>query len=113
MVSLRRSSCQPLRSPLTGGRLVRLRANRPIRTTTNPPSGSRSSIMSHSHAWLIAATILLIGFAPVAPADSERKLEDDEQQLRRADLPVDGPALLDFLRKRTLTEADREAIQKM
>jgi HEAT repeats/PQQ-like domain len=69
--------------------------------------------MSHSHAWLVAATFLVIGFPLAARADGEPKLEDDEQQLRRADMPVDGPALLDFLRKRTVTEADRDAIQKM
>ena len=46
-----------------------------------------------------------LGFGPHGAADPDPAAED-EQTLRTADLPTDGPGLLDFLRKRTLADAD-------
>ena len=37
----------------------------------------------------------------------------DEQTLKDAGLPVDGPSLLEFFRKRTLTEAAQQKIQAL
>jgi hypothetical protein len=48
-----------------------------------------------------------IGFARAADPD---RLADDEQTVRAAGAGTDGPALLDFLRKNTLTDADRRRI---
>ncbi len=53
------------------------------------------------HAALLAATVL-----HSAPADDA--IAADEETLRAADLPIDGPGLLDLLRKRVLSEADRQ-----
>ena len=50
--------------------------------------------------------LLALGLARATAADPD-PAADDEQTLRAADLPTDGPGLLDFLRKRTLPDADR------
>jgi hypothetical protein len=50
------------------------------------------------------------GYAADMDADSTAA---DEQTLRAAKLGTDGPALLDFFRKHTLTESDRERLQRL
>ena len=62
--------------------------------------------MSHRR-WLLPLLVLpALGLARASAADPD-PAADDEQTLRAADLPTDGPGLLDFLRKRTLPDADR------
>ncbi len=50
--------------------------------------------------------LLALGLARATAADPDPAAAD-EQTLRAADLPTDGPGLLDVLRKRTLPDADR------
>jgi HEAT repeat protein len=60
-------------------------------------------------AW--AATLALaVGLPAAAEPDPAR---EDEQALQAANVGVDGPALLDFFRKRTPVEADRPRIQAL
>jgi HEAT repeat protein len=54
--------------------------------------------------WLVLAAI------PSNRAADYDTSQMDEQTLKNAGLPTDGPALLDYLRKRTLTEYDREKL---
>ena len=52
----------------------------------------------------LALPLVLALMAPPTPADDAAAA--DEQTLRTADLPTDGPGLLDLLRKRILSAAD-------
>jgi HEAT repeat protein len=56
------------------------------------------------------ASLLLLLLHPPAGAASPAAVAADEQTLRTAKLGVDGPALLDFFRQRTLANADRDKI---
>lgn len=63
--------------------------------------------------FLLWASVLPAAFAePPAPAAGLAEPVAEEQTLRKAGVEIDGPGLLDFFRRRTLTDADREAIQK-
>jgi hypothetical protein len=53
--------------------------------------------------------LALVG-AVVRPVEGDPEAAADEQTLRAARLEVDGPSLLDFFRKRTLTPADHERL---
>ena len=56
--------------------------------------------------WLPSLLALLaLGLVRAAAADPEAAAED-EQILHAAEMPTDGPGLLDFLRKRSLADAD-------
>jgi hypothetical protein len=61
-------------------------------------------------AWA-AALALATGF-PAAAAEPDT-VREDEQALTAAHLGTDGPALLDFFRKRTPVEADRHKIESL
>ena len=61
-------------------------------------------------AWA-AALILALGL-PAAAAEPD-PVREDEQALKAANVGVDGPALLDFFRKRTPVEADKPRIQAL
>src|SRR5207244_579141 len=56
--------------------------------------------------WRSATLILVIAVSRSAAADQEHPRAADEKLLQEAGLKTDGPALLDFFRKRTLSEAD-------
>ena len=60
--------------------------------------------MSLRH-WLLLLAVAALGPGSAAAAEPD-PAADDEQTLRAADLPTDGPGLLEFLRKRTLADAD-------
>src|SRR5262245_35658674 len=59
-------------------------------------------VITLSMAILIAATSV-----SAAPVSADANLQADEQLLRSAGIGTDGPALLDFFRKRTLTEMEQ------
>ncbi|HEV3144242.1 MAG TPA: hypothetical protein VGZ47_10185, partial [Gemmataceae bacterium] len=60
------------------------------------------------HRTLLAALILL-SFAGALPAEDEER-ERDEQALRDAKVKPDGQSLLDYFRKRSLTDEQRQQI---
>ncbi len=59
---------------------------------------------------LVLAAVLLLG--PTLRA-GDNATADDEQILKKANQPADGPALLEFFRKRTLTRADQERMDAL
>jgi hypothetical protein len=61
-------------------------------------------------AWAVALAFALGLPATAGEPDPAR---EDEQTLKAANLGVDGPALLDFFRKRTPVDADRNKIQAL
>jgi HEAT repeat protein len=61
-------------------------------------------------AW---AAALALAFGPTAAAAEPDPVREDEQALKAVNLGVDGPALLDFFRKRTPVEANRTKIQAL
>src|SRR5438105_4298376 len=61
-------------------------------------------------AW--AAALTLATGVPAAAAEPDT-VQEDEQALKAAHLGADGPALLDFFRKRTPVEADRHRIEAL
>ncbi len=64
---------------------------------------------------LLALRLALpLGLALMAPpASADDAAAADEQTLRNADLPTDGPGLLDLLHKRILSEADRQQAEAL
>jgi hypothetical protein len=69
----------------------------------------------HAHRHVFLAALLAVAFVLTSAgtrADSETDdlLASDEKLLRDAGLGTDAGALLDFFRKRTLTEADRDRL---
>jgi hypothetical protein len=59
---------------------------------------------------LLAAPLVLLP-ARAAPADGPRQVAADERRLQDAKLKHDGPALLAFLRQRSLTDLERANIE--
>jgi HEAT repeat protein len=66
--------------------------------------------MHRSLLLFLIAGLLIPCLCPPAGAASPQTIAADEQTLRNAKLGVDGPALLEFFRQRTLANADREKI---
>jgi len=58
---------------------------------------------------LFLAGGLVLWSAPVPAADAEQLIAD-EKALQAAKVGTDGPSLLEFFRKRTLTDADRDRV---
>jgi HEAT repeat protein len=58
---------------------------------------------------LFLAGGLVLRSAPVPAADAEQLIAD-EKALQAAKVGTDGPSLLEFFRKRTLTDADRDRV---
>src|SRR5262245_66642173 len=67
-----------------------------------PPAAGDAPMLTAS---LLLCTTLSLAADDVATAD--------ERQLRDAGVGTDGPALLEFFRRRTLTDADRAAVAKL
>jgi hypothetical protein len=65
--------------------------------------------MTHRHAWFLiaAASGLLVGRSAAVDGLPE---DPDERTVAAARVGLDGPALLDFFRKRTLSDADQERL---
>jgi hypothetical protein len=63
-------------------------------------------MLARPRAWLLAACTLLPLAGPAAGADDP--LKDDENTLKSAKIGVDGPALLAFVRKSTLSPQRRK-----
>src|SRR5262245_43249129 len=59
---------------------------------------------------LAACTLLALGGARASEPNSTAA---DEKVLKQAEVGTDGPALLEFFRKRTVTEADRSRIESL
>jgi HEAT repeat protein len=55
----------------------------------------------------IAIAVLLIACLKVRTADDEMDLGPDEKTLQEAKIGTDGPALVEFIRSRTLSDAER------
>src|SRR5262249_11193788 len=62
---------------------------------------------------ILGCVCLLLAAAALLPAAERDPLQVDEQTLKEARLPTDGPALLEVLRKQTLTDVDRTRIQAL
>jgi hypothetical protein len=60
---------------------------------------------------MLAAHLLLVTTLSLGATDDAAAA--DERQLREAGVGTDGPALLDFFRRRTLTDADRAAVARL
>ena len=69
--------------------------------------------MEPRHPALAWAAALALALALPAAAAEPDPVREDEQALKDANLGSDGPALLDFFRKRTPVEADRNKIQAL
>jgi HEAT repeat protein len=66
--------------------------------------------MNRGQLFFLFASLLFLHLHPPARAASPAAVAADEQTLRTAKLGVDGPALLEFFRQRTLAIADRDKI---
>ena len=64
-------------------------------------------------ALLLGSASLAASLALAAPPTDADAAAADEQTLRAADLPTDGPGLLDFLHRRALLDTDRLHIQTL
>src|SRR5437660_7275317 len=78
--------------------------------------GSLSALRRSVMRWmpclvLFAACLGLRGAA--APAAEAASAADDERTLRAARVGTDGPALLEFFRKRTVNDVDNSRIEKL
>src|SRR4051794_34344078 len=62
---------------------------------------------------LFAASLLVLGIIVSVHGDDSDSLPADEQTLKAASLGTDGPALIEFFKKNSLTEADRENIRQL
>src|SRR5262249_25878379 len=54
-----------------------------------------------------------LGAAPPRPAETDTELADAEKTLKEANLGTDGPAVLAFLRGRTISEADQKKLASL
>jgi hypothetical protein len=66
--------------------------------------------MRGSLFFMILASWLLLPLASGEQPAESRQSESDEQKLKAAGIKTDGPALLAYLRSRTLSEEDREHV---
>ncbi len=64
-----------------------------------------------SRQYLLLTLLLGCSWTPCRADEAEEQLAHDEKQLKESGLPTDGPGLLEFFRKRTLSDADRAALQ--
>jgi HEAT repeat protein len=62
---------------------------------------------------LLLSLVVLVPALPAAPPTAEKINPDDEKLLKAAKIAADGPVLLDYFRKRTLTAKDREQIDRL
>jgi hypothetical protein len=64
--------------------------------------------------WLVVpvSVVICLGAGRLAAAEPDA-LRTDEQTLREAKLSPDGPALLDYLRRRTIPDSDQAKIQEL
>jgi HEAT repeat protein len=68
-----------------------------------------STMRPSSRIALLVSGLVLAGAAPAPAADNA--VLSDEQMLRAAGLAADGPALLDFFRRRAAVSADQEKLK--
>jgi hypothetical protein len=63
----------------------------------------------------VVAALLVAGLLPAAgrAAPETDPIKEDEKVVRAANLGTDGPALLEFFRRRTLADADRKRIEAL
>jgi HEAT repeat protein len=69
------------------------------------------SLPSPARLLLVSLFLLRPGIVPAAP--EKAVLSDEEKLLKEAGLPTDGPGLLDYFRRRTLSQADRERLASL
>jgi HEAT repeat protein len=69
--------------------------------------------MSHVRLALALSGLLFAGQALAAPPPAAAALSPDEQALQAAHLSTQGPALLDFFRKRSLVTAPRDELARL
>src|SRR5262249_17689408 len=81
-----------------------------LRTPTNRPR-SRSPSMLRRLSLLVLAALAVPAVYAAPPA--EKISPDDEKLLKGAKLAVEGPALLDYFRKRTVAPQDRDKINQL
>ena len=62
---------------------------------------------------MLLSGVLLASLSTLAVADASRQDEQDEALLKNAGLKVEDAALLEFFKKRTLSENDQEKVQKL
>src|SRR4051812_29339278 len=67
--------------------------------------------MHISRILLLAAA--LVGAALSPPGRAAGQAEADEGKVKDAGLPTDGPALVQFFKKRTLSDEDSDRVQKL
>src|SRR5262249_58601817 len=75
------------------------------------PLDSRGFVMT-ARVCLLAA-LALAGPAAPAPADEPDPAELDDQTLRAGGVGTDGPALLDYFRKRVAPTTERRRIEEL
>ncbi|MBX9678798.1 MAG: PQQ-binding-like beta-propeller repeat protein [Gemmataceae bacterium] len=61
----------------------------------------------------LALVVCVIGCVAPAWSQEPSQVKEDEKTLKAAGLPNDGPALLDYLRKRTIKEADGKQVESL
>jgi hypothetical protein len=66
--------------------------------------------MKHSRVALALVALAVALALPPRPLSADEAAEADEKVLKDAGVGTDGPALLDFFRRRTLSDADRKRI---
>src|SRR5581483_5193723 len=74
------------------------------------PDRSGVPLMRFSRLAVVLLTLGLGAAVLTAPAADPPVSPSDEQALKAAGLKVNGPALLDFLRKRAAGQADKEQV---
>src|SRR5438876_19808 len=69
--------------------------------------------MRVSRMLFLVSGLLLAALAPLAAGDAPRQSDPDEARLKEPGLKADGPALVQFFRKRTLAEGEQEQVEKL
>src|SRR5947208_595000 len=81
------------------------------RSPPNSPTLTPRAPMTRTRTALLAGLLLAAAALPLRAAD-ENPYASDEATLRAGGYGVEGPDLLDFFRKRTLTAQDQDRLAK-
>src|SRR5437764_184960 len=81
--------------------------------STRKRSKIRKKAMRLNRILFVLSGVLFVSVPVPAVWDDPKQSTLDEARIKSAGLKSDGPALLEFFKKRTLTEEDRAKVQKL